>query len=82
MEIAVFKNQQEFLAKRKDADCVHNDGFYFMDIHIHRTLLLVEFEETGEITIVWCGSHDEYELTFKNNKRTIHKWLKEREWIN
>ena len=67
---------------RPDADCVHSDGFYFLDIHIHRTLVLIEFEENGEINIVWCGTHDEYETTFKNNKSTIRKWLKEREWIN
>ncbi len=77
-----FKNQEELLLKRPDADCVHNNGFYFFDINIHRTLILVEFDECGEVTIVWCGSHDEYELTFKNNKNTIRKWLKSREWIN
>ena len=74
-------NQTELLKIRPDADCVHEDGFYFFDIHIHRSLILVEFDESGEITIVWCGSHDEYETTFKNNKNTIRKWLKEREWI-
>ena len=67
---------------RSDADCVHSDGFYFLDIHIHRTWILIEFEENGEINIVWCGTHDEYETTFKNNKSTIRKWLKDREWIN
>lgn len=77
-----FKNQNELLIVRPDADCVHNDGFYFLDIHIHRTMVLIEFEENGEITIVWCGSHNEYEITFKNNKNTIRKWLKDREWIN
>ena len=82
LEESSFSNQTELLEKRKDADCVHSDGFYFFDINIHRTLILIEFEENGEITIVWCGSHDEDEIAFKNNKSTIQKWLKERDWIN
>lgn len=77
-----FNNQADLLKIRPDADCVHTDGFYFFDIHVHRTLILIEFEENGEATIVWCGTHDEYENTFKNNKNTIRKWLKDREWIN
>lgn len=81
LESGSFRNQAELFAIRPDADCVHSDGFYFFDLHVHRTLVLVEFDEEGEITIVWCGSHDEYETTFKNNKNTIRKWLKDREWI-
>lgn len=77
-----FTTQSDILKMRPDADCVHSDGFFFFDINIHRTLLLIEFEENGEATIVWAGSHDEYEKTFRNNKNTIKKWLKEREWIN
>lgn len=61
---------------RNNADCVHNDGFYFFDIHIHRTLIMIELDENGEATIVWVGTHDEYEKTFKNNKNTIEKWLR------
>ena len=56
--------------------------FIPMDFIFLISLLLIEFEENGEITIVWCGSHDEYELTFKNNKNTIRNWLKEKNWIN
>lgn len=82
LEETTFKNQTELIEKRKDADCVHSDGFYFFNINIHRTLILLEFEESGEITIVWCGSHAEYETTFKNNKNTIRKWLKDKDWIN
>lgn len=52
LEETTFKNQTEILEKRKDADCVHNDGFYFFNINIHRTLVLIEFEENGEITFV------------------------------
>ena len=82
LEQSTFKNQRELLEKRKDADCVHSDGFYFFNINIYRTLVLLEFEENGEVTIVWCGSHDEYENTFKNNKNTIRNWLKEKDLIN
>jgi len=28
------------------------------------------------ITVVWTGSHDEYDKTFKGNKSTIEKWLR------
>ena len=75
-------NAIELKRDRPDADNVHSEGFYFFDIHIHRTMILVEFEEDGGATIVWCGSHDEYELTFKNNKSTIEKWLKSKGLIN
>lgn len=65
---------------RKDADCVHSDGFYFLNIHIHRVLALIEMDEY-EATIVWAGSHQEYERIFKNNKSTIEKWLKDKDYI-
>lgn len=67
---------------RKDADCVHSDGFYFFNIHIHRTLILVEYDEEGEATIIWAGSHDDYERTFKNNKPTIERWLRSKGHID
>lgn len=44
--------EQNIKDVRKDADCVHNDGFYFFDINIHRTLILIEFDENGEATVV------------------------------
>ena len=70
------------LAKiRPDADCVYGGEFYFFNINIHRTLILIEFEETGEATIVWAGNHDDYEQTFKNNRNVIKKWLKKNNWI-
>jgi mRNA interferase HigB len=71
----------ELLNGRSDADCVHSDGFYFFDINIHRTMILIEFEEDGEATVVWAGSHDEYETVFKNNRNTIRKWLLNNGWI-
>jgi len=63
-----------------DADCVHSDGFYIFNIETHRTMILIEFEEQ-EAEVVWVGSHDEYELTFKNNKNTVAKWLRNKGWI-
>lgn len=66
---------------RNDADCVHPDGFYFFDINIHRTLILIEFDDDGEATIIWAGSHQEYETTFKNNKSTIEKWLRKNGYV-
>lgn len=42
---------------------------------------MIEFDDEGEATIVWAGTHDEYEKTFKNNKSTIRKWLVDRNYI-
>lgn len=55
-------------------------GFIF-DIHIHRTLILIELNEDGEATIVWAGSHQEYEEIFKNNKLVVEKWLRKKGYI-
>ncbi len=74
-------NEQNIHDIRKDADCVHNDGFYFFNISIHRTLVMIEFDEEGEATIIWIGTHQEYETTFKNNKKTIEKWLRSNSYI-
>jgi mRNA interferase HigB len=70
----------ELKESRPDADCVHSDGFYFFDINIHRTLILIEIDD-GEATVAWVGTHDEYETTFKNNKDTIAKWLRTNDYI-
>ena len=64
-----------------DADCVHKDGFYFFNIHFHRTLILVELDDEGEATIAWAGTHQDYEAVFKNNKSTIEKWLRKNGYI-
>ncbi len=76
-----WKTPHELTEKRPDADCVYGGEFYFFNINIHRTLILIEFEENGEATIVWAGSHDDYELTFKNNRSVIKKWLRDNNWI-
>src|SRR5690606_29866535 len=75
-----WKNQAELNLTRKDADNVHSDGFYFFNINIHRTMILIEFDDK-EATVVWAGSHQEYETTFKNNRNTIKKWLRSNDWI-
>jgi mRNA-degrading endonuclease HigB of HigAB toxin-antitoxin module len=75
-----WKDIEELKKTRPDADCVHKDGFYFFDINIHRTLILIEISE-GEATVAWVGTHDEYETTFKNNKDTIAKWLRTNDYI-
>lgn len=72
---------EQFLETRKDADKVHNKGFYFFNLHIHRTLLLIDVMD-NEATVVWAGTHEDYKAIFKNNKDTIEKWLRARCWIN
>jgi len=74
-------SKEEILKDRPDADQVHSDGFYFFDINVHRTLILIEFEADGEATIVWAGNHKEYDAVFKNNKTAIKKWLSKQGWI-
>ncbi len=81
IENSSWKTPHELIEKRPDADCVYGGEFYFFDINIHRTLILIEFEESGEATIVWAGSHDDYELNFKNNRNVIKKWLRDNNWI-
>ena len=80
IEESTWANESELKSSRKDADCVHPDGFYFFDISIHRALILIEFPE-NEATVVWTGSHQDYEATFRNNKNTIKKWLRSNEYI-
>ena len=75
IEKANWRTKIEIIADRPDADCVHSEGFYFYNINIHRTMILIVFEE-NEATIIWTGSHDDYDLTFKGNKRTIENWLR------
>lgn len=76
-----WKNPLDLTAKRPDADCVYGGEFYFFNINIHRTMIMIEFEESGEATVVWAGNHDDYELIFKNNRHVIKKWLRDNNWI-
>lgn len=81
-DLEKFNPKQSVLTEvRKDADCVHSDGFYFFNINIHRTLILIELDDDGDATIIWTGTHQEYERVFKNNKSTIEKWLRDKSYI-
>ena len=71
----------ELIKIRRDADRVHSRGFYFFNLHIHRTLVLIQLME-GNATIVWTGTHQEYAKTFKNNTNTIEKWLRIKKLLN
>ena len=71
----------ELKRTRPDADSVHSDGFYFFNLSVHRTMILIEFDENKRARVVWTGSHQEYEKTFKNNRNTIKKWLRANDWI-
>jgi mRNA-degrading endonuclease HigB of HigAB toxin-antitoxin module len=80
IENAEWSKKSDIKKFRSDADCVHSDGFYFFDIHIHRTLVLILFDQK-EATIIWAGTHDEYDSIFKGNKSTIRKWLRNQQLI-
>jgi mRNA interferase HigB len=40
-----WKDQSELNKTRPDADHVHSDGFYFFNINIHRTMILMSSPE-------------------------------------
>lgn len=80
IESANWTKKTDVKSARPDADCVHSDGFYFFDINVHRTMILIVFDD-DEATIIWTGSHDEYDKTFKGNKTTIEKWLRNQQFI-
>jgi len=81
IENADWKNSIEIEKDRPDADNIHSEGFYFFNLNIHRTMILVVFEDS-EASIVWTGNHKEYDKTFKGNKSTIEKWLKNQNLIS
>ncbi len=75
IENSYWKDKLELIESRPDADRVHRDNFFFFDINIHRALALIVFnEEYAEI--LWVGNHEEYNLTFRGNKKTIETWLR------
>jgi len=80
IENALWTKKTDIKETRPDADCVHSDGFYFFDLNVHRTMILIVFED-NEATVIWTGSHDEYDKTFKGNKSTIEKWLRNQKMI-
>ncbi|MET7254477.1 type II toxin-antitoxin system HigB family toxin [Dyadobacter fermentans] len=81
LEQKSFATRDELLEVRKDADRVYGGEFYFFDLHVHRTLVFIQFKE-NQATIMWAGTHKEYERIFKNNTNTIEKWLRERRLLN
>lgn len=81
LESRCWDNPHVLTDLRPDADCVYGGEFYFFNINIHRTMIMIEFEDDGEMSVVWAGNHDEYEQTFKNNKNVIKKWLRDNNWI-
>lgn len=81
IRVNVWDSQIELKETRPDADCVHSEGFYFFNLNVHRTMILIEFDENKRARVIWAGSHQDYDKTFKNNKNTIKKWLKDNGWI-
>lgn len=80
IENAKWETPYDIKKTRPDADCIHSDGFYFFDINIHRTMTLIVFEK-DQATVIWAGSHENYDKTFKGNKATIEKWLRNKKLI-
>jgi len=80
IESADWTKKTDVKSSRPDADCIHSDGFYFFNIHVHRTMILIVFDD-NEATIIWAGSHDDYDKTFKGNKDTIENWLRNQNLI-
>lgn len=80
IEGSYWKTKEEIKKDRPDADQVHQD-FYFFDISIHRTFILIELDDDNEATVVWVGTHDDYERIFKNSKHVIRKYLSDQGWI-
>jgi hypothetical protein len=37
-------------------------------------MILIVFED-NQATVIWSGSHDEYDEKFRGNKIIIEKWL-------
>ena len=81
IQVNIWNSPIKLKETRPDADCVHSDGFYFFNLNVHRTMILIEFDETKRARVIWTGSHQDYDKTFKNNKNTIKKWLKDNGWI-
>lgn len=75
IETSNWKDKLELIESRPDADRVHSDDIFFFDINIHRSLTLVVFHEKYA-EILWVGNHDEYDSTFRGNKKTIETWLR------
>ena len=75
IEKSGWRNKMDVIRDRKDADRVHSDNFFFFNINIHRTMILIVFE-AQEAEVLWVGTHSEYDKIFKGNKSTIETWLR------
>ena len=75
IENSEWKNKMEVIESRPDADRIHSDNFFFFNINVHRTMILILFDEQ-EAEILWVGNHAEYDKIFKGNKKTIETWLR------
>ena len=75
IENSEWKDKLELIETRPDADRVHSEDFFFFDINVHRTFILIVFSEQSA-EILWVGNHDEYDTIFKGNKKTIESWLR------
>ena len=75
IESAAWKDKLELIDSRPDADRVHSEDFFFLNINVHRTLVMIVFtDQCAEI--LWVGTHDDYDSIFKGNKKTIETWLR------
>ena len=77
---AEWQKRTDLIKSRPDSECVHSDGFFFLNLVNHRILILFLFEE-NIAAVIWIGSHDDYEITFRNNKSTVARWLRNQQLI-
>ena len=75
VETSDWKNKLDLIKTRPDADKIYGDNFYFFDINIHRTMIMIVFHEQ-EAEVLWVGNHGEYDSIFKGNKKTIETWIR------
>jgi mRNA-degrading endonuclease HigB of HigAB toxin-antitoxin module len=73
---ATWKTGADVRGTFPDADHIAG-GAYIFNVLSSRSLAMVYFQDE-EVEIVWVGNHDDYEATFRNNKRTIIKFLREK----
>jgi hypothetical protein len=59
-----------------------NKGNTKLSLAIDDLVNEIEIDDESEATVVWTGTHQEYETIFKNNKNTIKKWLRANEYID
>ncbi|WP_439558034.1 type II toxin-antitoxin system HigB family toxin [Dyadobacter sp.] len=75
LENSTIESHLDLLKQRKDADQVHSKGVFFFNIQSDRVLVAIKLIEKRAI-VLWIGTHRSYERVFRNNKKTIEKWLR------